>query len=439
MKTIFRFVLTILICCNTHAVTAADLIDLYNLAKDYDPTIQQAYQNNLAQLEAYPQARAVLLPQISATANKTPTRYDANGEVSNFVSWGGSLAITQTILRWDLWHQLSQAKDQVKIAYAILADAEQDLLYRLADRYFDILAAKDNLALLQAKQKAARKELQQTKQSYQVGLFAITDLLEAQAAFDNTIASVIQAENDLINAKDRLTAIVGKETASIAPLKTNIELHKPSPANIEKWVNLATEQNWQLQIARYNLDLARKQIQVQKAGHFPSLGVAAGINRNKAGISSQAMNLSTANTIGLQVTLPLFAGGKVVSQVNQAQHNYAAAIDALEKTFRATELNTRVAYRGVLTTLSQIKAYGQAVISNASALKAIQSAYTVGNRTVVDVFNAQSQLINAENDYAQSRYSYILQGLALKQQAGNLTVADLQEVNCLLQQNKTAK
>jgi outer membrane protein len=439
IKLIFASIFALINYLATNSVWAENLMDVYNLAKDNDQVLQAAYQEHLANLEALPQARALLLPTI--TANYNADKYNYKTNASNipplkYNDWQYNLTITQQIFQMSTWNELSQAEDKVKKAFATLADAEQSLLLRVSQQYFEVLKAKDDLYFNKAEQEADAKHLEQTKQRYKVGLSAITDVHDAQARYDSSYAKVIEAENSVGIAKEKLREIIGKSISNLAALKEEISLPSPNPTNIDEWVQTATTKNWGLQAARYNLILARKAIQQENADHFPTaaLNATLGKGKNSSPLQTNDPNLITTNkTIGLVLAVPLFKGGLTYSKIKEASYKYEKASRDFETKYRSTESNARQTYSKVSTFLSKIKALKQAVISNDSALKATQAAYEVGNRTVVDVLDSQSALINAENDHSKARYDYIIQSLILKQTAGTLCVEDLQQVNTLLQ------
>lgn len=411
-------------------VYAENLIDIYNLAKDNDQILQAAYQEHCAQLEALPQARAVLLPEVAAISDSSKYDYESSNAVSKYNTWGYGLKITQPIFRMDYWNKLSQAKEQTKMAFANLADVEQDLLLRVAKQYFDILKAKDDVHFAKIEQESNAKHLEQTKQRYKVGLTAITDVHEAQARYDSSFAKVIATENTLENVHEQLRVITGTNIAKLASLKEKIELPTPQPANYEKWVQVATEKNWKLQAARYNLVISRQKIQAERSNYYPKVQIESNIGKAKN--EAPAFGLYTNRNVALTLNLSLFNGGLTYSKTRQAAYNYEKASRDLEGQYRNVESTTRQSYNNVATLLSKIQALKQAIISNASALKATQAAYEVGNRTIVDVLDTHSALIKAEKDYAEARYDYLIQSLSLKQAAGTLSVEDLQHINAWL-------
>lgn len=431
MKLDLNKIITILISYLATNITFADnLIDIYNLAKEQDPVLQAAYQEHKAQLEYLPQARATLLPTIIAGsgANKYSTTTD--NVTSKYNTWNYGLKITQPLFQLSTWSKISQAKEQAKAAFANLAAAKQTLLFKTSQHYFAILKASDDLYFIKVEQNAVAKHLEQAKQRYKVGLIAITDVHEAQARYDSTYAKVLAAENALAASKEQLREIIGKEAPTLIGLKENLRLPAPQPANIQDWVQTATQNNWKLQAKRCALVIARQTIQEQRTLHLPTAQLEANLGKTKN--APGLPNKSTNKNIGININMPIFTGGVTLSKTRQAIYNYTKASKELEAQYRGVESNTRQAYRDIIVQLSKIKAYKQAVISNTSALTATQNAFEVGSRTVVDVLDAESALINAEKDYTKARYDYILQSLHLKQLTGALSIDDLQQINTWL-------
>ena len=421
----FTIILSTILILTASTVLAENLIEIYNLAKDFDPIMQAAIEQNKAELEALPQARALFLPTISASANTMSNKVAEQ----KYNTWNNQLTVSQSLIQLQNWCQLKQAKNKVKASIATLADTEQAFLLRIAEQYFAVLKAKDDLNFAQAKRKAFARYLEQTKQRFKVGLIATTDVNEAQAKHDNAVAQEIAAENLLANEKENLREITGQEVLGLAILKDSLPLKSPIPNEIEQWVKTATEKNWKLEAARFNLVAVREKIKESNTGHLPTLKLDANINRNKHVPSSTTPIKSNDRNIGLTLTVPIFNGGSTFSKTKEARYNYEKASKELEQQYKSTESKARQAYRGVLTQISQVNAFKQAVVSGESALKATQAAFKVGTRTVVDVLNAESDLLDAKRNHYKARYDYILQSLRLKQTAGSLSVQDLREIN----------
>lgn len=420
------------------SVQAQNLLEVYALASQQDPVLQSAKQEQLVVLEALPQARAQFLPTVQATANHSGIHNataKANGLQSPLMNGGYSqntcgLSLTQPIFYYQQWVQFAKASKQVKAAHASYAAAEQDLIVRSVNHYFNVLKAFDTLKFKQAQRLAFEKFLEQTQQRYSVGLIAITDVQIAKAQRDSAYAEEIAAQNSVENQKEQLREITAQPVHQLSALKKNIPLTSPEPTALKAWVQLALEQNFSLQSLRYQNEARRADIQLSKAGHLPALNLNGTTTRTS---NTPLLPRNTNSIIGLQVTIPLFSGGLVKSQTKQAVHLYEKNQSDLDRLYKQIESQTRQNYRNVITQISQASALQQAIVSNRSALKATEASFNVGARTIVDVLNAHSNLIKAEQDYANARYDYLIQSVQLKQAAGILSPLDIIEINALLQ------
>ncbi|MBF0254891.1 MAG: TolC family outer membrane protein [Gammaproteobacteria bacterium] len=409
---------------------AADLIQLYEQALDSDPVLRGARSTRESAQELRPQALAPLLPQVDLAASVDRINMDDrdNGTVK-----GADLRLRQPILRFDQWIRLDQSKDVIEQAGAQYSQEEINLIVRVAQTYFGILAAEDNLSFSQAEMRAISRQLDQAKQRFDVGLIAITDVHEVQAAYDQARANVIVATNDLDSAWEALREIVANlEERKLLGLRSKIPMSKPNPANIEEWINLAMERSPQVLAANSGLSASRKQIELERSGHLPSLDLVAGSSINSS-TSPFIGNDNDTNSIGLQLSLPLYAGGSVSSRTRQARHDFVTASEGLEQARRAVRRDVSDYYRGVLSSISKVAALESAIRSAQSALEATQAGFDVGTRTMVDVLTVQRNLFKARADYSNARYQYILNGLGLKATAGIISIDDLRLVNGLLQ------
>ncbi|HKK16355.1 MAG TPA: TolC family protein, partial [Gammaproteobacteria bacterium] len=255
------------------SVSAADIVEIYQLAEGSDPVYRQSLASFNATLEARPQARSLLLPQVSLNANtssnnqdiSTASGFGGSGKIG-FNSHGYSLDISQPVFHFDRWLNLKQADSIIQQAQAELDAALQDLMVRVAERYFDVLAAEDNLEFARAEKTALARQLEQAKQRFEVGLTAITDVQEAQAGYDRSVANEILAENGIDNSREALREITGDYILQLAPLGESMPLVKPQPAVIEDWTDLSQQQNLQVVAARNQLETARQEIQIQRSG-----------------------------------------------------------------------------------------------------------------------------------------------------------------------------
>lgn len=433
----------ILILCSlfSPALFAFDLLDVYRQAQSHDPIIQAAREAQLAAQEETPQARAQFFPVVGASAThiayrQTPGNNNAaiaatsnNPSSAHFNQSNYGLTLTQPIFYYQQWITLATAAATVKQANATYAAAEQDLIVRTVQGYFNVLKASDNLKFSKANRKQLAKILDQTQLKFKVGLIAITDVQIAKAEYDKALAQEISDENELANQKELLREITGQPITTFAFMRKDLVLKAPEPADPEKWVMKAIDQNFELEAARFGAEVSRTKIKSTSAGHLPTLKINSNVNRLT---SAQGNPRTTSSNVGLQVEMPLFSGGAVSSKTRQAVHTYEKTQKEAERQYRITESKTRQAYRGVLTQISQVAAQKQAIISNDSALKATEASFNVGTRTIVDVLTAQTNLIKAQQNYANARYDYIIQSVLLKQAAGTLCPEEVQHINTWL-------
>ena len=419
---------------------ANDLMRVYDLAVDNDATYRAAQFAREAAVEARPQARSALLPQISGSYGYSESREEGTEAFQgtpeqpidrDSTNRGLTVTLNQTVFDWAAFQRLRQSGEQVALANTTLRNAEQQLVLRTAEAYFAVLSATDTLRSSQAEQQAVERQLEQAQKRFEVGLSAITDVQEAQARYDLTVANVIQAEQVLAQAREALTEITGRPTQDIATLREEFPLPSPDPANVGDWVANAKQSNLDVLAARHNAEIAARGVGVARSGHLPTLGAQAQY-QDATSDGSRFSGEAETETVSLQLTVPIFAGGATRSGVRQAiatREQRHAELDAQE---RLVERNTRDAYQGVVTGAARVKAFRQAVVSSRTALDASETGLEVGTRTAVDVLNAQQQLYAAERDYLQSRYDYLLSVLRLKAAAGRLTAVDLQEIDALL-------
>ncbi len=416
---------------------AADLQQVYRLALRNDPKLHAAQASLRAARTQSPQARALFLPSITATANTTwneQTSISSLGRSDNqYNSNGYTLTLTQPVFRYQYFVQYRQARLTIRKALADYSAAEQDLILRVAERYFAVLAAEDNLRFTQADKKATKRQLEQARKRFEVGLIAITDVHEARAAYDKTTAAEIAARNQLDSAREALQEVTGRYISRLAPLGKGMPLLSPQPASLRQWAATAEKQNLLLRSALLNADIARQNIRLQRAGHLPTLDIVAGRNKSIVGGGYFGARDITTDSISLQFSINLYQGGLVTAKTREAAHLYRQARDLADAQRRATLRQARDAYRGVVSGISRIKALKQAIVSSESAYKATRAGFDVGTRNIVDVLNAQRELFRARNNYAQARYDYILNLLRLKQAAGTLSPRDLMAVNRWLQ------
>jgi outer membrane protein len=425
-----RFLTAALLLAGCQLAMAEDLIQLYQRAQHNDPQIRAARATRLAAGQAKPIARAGLLPNLSASGDVNYNDTKVNGgSHSNNTSRDAALSVTQPVYRRDRFIRLDQADDQISQAEATLQQAEQDLRLRVAQAYFGVLAAEDNLTFSEAEKEAIARQLDQAKRRFEVGLIAITGVHEAQARYDASRANVITSRNQQDNAFEVLREIVGGEVGELHKLMDTIPLNMPEPANLDHWAKVALDNNPAVVAARYQLAVAQEEVEVQRSGHYPTLDLVGSYGLSRNSYSSLGTSDVDSASIGLQLAVPLYAGGGITAATTQARFNSDAARENLESQRRAASRQVRDAYRGMEASISSVKALKAGTVSSASALEATQAGFEVGTRTLVDVLNAQSDLFRAQRDYAQSRYDYVLNLLSLKQAAGTVSAEDMAKVN----------
>ena len=428
--TLKRFSLASLMALTSFSYSAyADtLLQVYQTAKIKDPTILKSKAQYDVYLEKVSEANAALLPQIGFGLNAGYTEANENGTNSKY---GANLSLSQSVYNSSYWQQLDLAEKQATQFATIYGFTAQNLLLRTATAYFNVLRADQAVKSVQANKRAVERQLEQTKQRFEVGLIAITDVHEAQAEYDRTIADEISAENNLLNSYDTLRELTDKDVHSVAYLNADTFSPQKLQGDIKSWRNQSLEHNLELHSKRIAKELAKMQIDLAETGHLPTLDLVAGLGRNSTDYDYEGASDTDINsaTIGLEFSLPIYTGGKISSLVKQAQYNYVIASEDLTETFRSIESQISSGYNNVRASISSIRAYEQTVTSSASALEAVEAGFEVGTRTIVDVLNATRSLYNSENQLANARYDYIINMLQLKFSAGTLSEQDIIDIS----------
>jgi len=442
----------------TGPVQADSLLEVYQQALQSDPRIHEAEARRLAALEAEPQAHGVYLPQIDVAGSWIKTTADGAGTGNDFIPDGSggiivvpipfssetrdetrrwSLNLRQTIFRWDQIVGMRRADKIVAKAEADREAAQQDLVIRVGQSYFDVLGAEDRLTSLHANRQAIARQLEQAKQRFEVGLIAITDVQESQAAHDQAIADEIAAKRVLATAREILREITGQYVAELSAPGDDLPLRTPEPAAEVDWVSMALAQNLALVSSRLDEELARDEISFRRNGYYPTVDLVGNFgnvdsetdrNSNDFGFLPADSDFDS-DRIGIEFNIPLFAGGVNRSRVQEAIYLHRAATQQLQRVTRETERQTRDAYLGVLSEKSRVEALDQAVKSSTTALEATQAGFDVGTRTIVDVLNSQFALYRAITLFYQARYDYLMNYLKLKQAAGDLQIQDLEMID----------
>ncbi|MCK5817681.1 MAG: TolC family outer membrane protein [Psychromonas sp.] len=425
-------------------VAADSLMQVYDVAKLNDPTILKSYAQFQKSTQAITSREASLLPQINLTGktgythgllNINSNKPTPDKRTLNNTNGQAILSLSQELYNGAVWQNMNVAEkvateDEAKYGYEA-----QSLLLRTAQAYFAVLRAADGVKSIKANKRSVERQLEQTKQRFHVGLIAITDVHEAQAEYDRTVAEEITSENNLVNAYYGLRQLTGRDVIEVKYLNGNDFSPQKLEGSVKSWRNKALEYNLSLHSARIAKEVAKMQIRLAETGHEPTLRFDANATDNTNhfpepdnGQRHTFADNATANA-AIELNIPLYKGGGISSLVKEAEYGYVIASENLVENFRNTEAQVNSGYNNVRASISTITAYEQAVKSSRSALKATQAGFEVGTRTVVDVLDATRNLYSAENDLANGRYDYILNMLTLKLDAGTLEEKDLVSVS----------
>lgn len=428
-----RFFIALLCAVSMPGLASAnELLKVYDQAVENDTQLMAASAARNAATAGKSQAFGPLLPQVNGAGSigKSSDKYNGNSAVESDKHSIG-LRASQALFNKQIWDRWQQSGDRAAAGEAAYRSAEQNLALRVAEAYFNLLSSADGLRLADAEKKAIERQLELAKKRFEVGLSAITDVQEAQARYDLTVATTIEAEQGLSSARESLAEITGYSYTSTAVLKDEFPLLGPNPDNINDWVKSANEGNFTLISARIQADIAKNEIEISQDGHLPTLSLNGTYGK---GADSNVFSSFEYDSTGvsLDLNVPIFAGGATQAGVRVARSTFEQRQAELEGTRRSVERNTRNAYQGVIAGVARVKARKQAVLSNTTALEAAAVGLEVGTRTAVDVLNAQRELYSAQRDYARARYDYLLNVLRLKNAAGQLGQKDLAEIDALL-------
>jgi len=448
---------------------AADLLSVYRDALANDPQIREADALRKASREARPQAWSALLPQITGSGSWTQGKTDQTQSTPQAIidpatgqTIGSALVprtsafepdtkqwsfdLRQNLFSWSNWATLRAASSQVAQAEADYRTAQQALMQRAAQRYFGVLSAQDTLEAQQAALEAYNRQLDQSNKRFEVGLIAITDVQDTKAARDQGAASVIAAKRALATAEEQLREVTGQKYDRLSRPGTEMALKGPQPEVEQNWVDVSLDQNPALLSSRLAADVARENVRAAFGGHFPTIDLVGTYAKSEGDGTAQFTNPlidalgpsadfpteGNTKTYGLQVQIPIFAGGLTQSRTREQQYRWIAAKERVTRTSRQTERAARDAYLGVISEMARVQALKQALESSQTSLKATEAGYEVGTRTSVDVLDARRLLVQAQTNFSQSRYEYLQNVINLRLAAGNLDEQTLADLNQLL-------
>jgi len=436
---------------------AEDLMDAYRQALQSDPVLMQAEAQSRVGQAGAAISRSTLLPQLNGSVSFNdqhgtqtgpqtvlgpdgkPILIDTTGHTAGR-SRTESVGLNQVLFDLGRFEQWRASKANARSTEAQYVAAEQNLILRVATAYFTVLNDQDQLRYAEANQKALQKQLDAAQAKYSVGLSAITDADSARAQEAAAAAAVIQARTTLYNDREALAQITGKAPVDLRVLRDKLPLNPPRPDDPEAWVSTALASNPSLQAQREQVEAAQHGVGAAHAGRLPTLNASVDYSRNPSwgGVDfttggPRADSRTTGTSLGLVLSVPLFAGGGIHAQIKQAIAQRDQANDVLEQDRRQIVANTRNAFNSIRAGISQVQAQKEAVASAQKALQSTQAGYEVGSQTIIDVLFAQQTLFQAESNYSQARHAYVINQLNLEFAAGTLSVKDLEAVNALLQ------
>jgi len=437
---------------------AESLRDIYELALANDAQLKAEQAQYMASLETEKLGLSRLLPQVNANYDYTDNDQDVETEFFNFddgigtidtttntdaATDGYQVSLNQALFDLPAWFNFQSGREFTKQAEATLAGNQQNLIVRVVEAYLLVLRAQDNLSASSAQERAFERQLEQTQQRFEVGLIAITDVYEAQAARDLSQVERIVDENNVSVALERLSVLTGQRHNNLDVLKEDFEIKMPDPIDRAAWVDFALENNFTLQAARYAEESARQAAKANKMGHAPTVSgsyaysdysTEGDLERKPAtDFDASPDNETERNTWQIRVDMPLYSGGAVSANRRRAAQEFNASRENRINLSRNTVTNTRSLHMTVVSDVSRVAARKQSIVSSRSALDATQAGYEVGTRNVVDVLNAQNTLFSAQRDYANTRYDYILDSMRLKEQAGMLSPEDVNNLDSYLE------
>lgn len=437
MNKIRQTALSLFMALFTAQIEAHDLISVYREAISGDPQLERARESLEAIQESQTQANAALyLPEAHLSANvygdtqSVQLSQDSTGVSgrSNFMAGGYVLSLTQPLLHYDRIIGADQSDRRVAQAEAEYAAAETALLLRVAERYFEVLSAQENLNFARIQEQSLARELQETQQFQAAGFLAKTDVRESQAGYDRALADTIETEHQFKDALEGLQEVTGNRYTKLAGLRETLPLIEPEPAIEEAWIQQALKQNFGLIATERWVQTAKEEIQRLEAGHLPTLDVVGSHSFSTSGGRFGSADIRDT-AIGLSLNVPIYQGGRVNSRIREAGHRYRETLAKLKQEQRAVHRAASKAFLGVTAGISRIKALERTLLSTEAAVAATTAGFRVGRRTALDVIVAEREQLRAKRDYAKARYDYLLNTLRLKQTVGTLSPNDLAQVN----------
>lgn len=459
MKRSFVALSSLALFLSSFSLQAESLRDIYELALTNDAQLKSEKATYLARRETEALSRAALLPQITASYSYSNSDTESEGLSRDFQNPdpdgtipvvgsstdadidtdGYRLSLNQTLFDLPAWFSFQSGREVSKEAESTFAANQQNLILRVVEAYLSVLRSQDNLSASKAQERAFERQLEQTQQRFEVGLIAITDVYEAQAARDLAQVERIVDENNLSVALENLSVLTGQSHSNLAILNSDFQILPPDPIDRSAWVDFALQNNFALQASRYREEAARQTAKAKKLEHAPKLTGGIEISdfetqgeqnfEPDTGFIPPPDGTREETSWQLNLSVPLFSGGAVSANRRKAAQEFNVAKEERIRLMRSTITNTRSLHMTVISDVSRIRARQQSIISSESSLDATQAGYEVGTRNVVDVLNAQNSLFSARRDFANSRYDYILTMMRLQEQAGLLSPKDINKLD----------
>ncbi len=434
MKSVVQSVLfSMFLLSASSQILAIDLATAYSKATLYDSELAAALAGRNANAEGVNLARSGLLPTVALGASSTYSDFDRDSGASDgYSSTGASVSVSQPLLKLDTYHDFKASEFSQLQADAQYLEAQQGLIFRTADAYFGVLRAWDTLTTTKRAEEAFKRQWEQAKERFEVGLIAITEVHETKAIYDSGKVSRINAQQQLDVSLEVLERITGQFTDRVLTLSPNFPLSLEDDKSLDEWEKIAYANNPQMLAAKWNVRSAESAVKAREAGHYPTINAEASYGYSDFDGPSPADDQSRDSSIGITLSMPLYAGGGVTAGVRQAKHLLDQAEQALTTTQRNIRVQLRSLYRTLRTDVEAIQARKQETVSNESALEATRAGYDVGTRNIVEVLDAERQYFVSLNNYSNAIYDYIINQLSFRQVAGVLTEQDLTNLNTWL-------
>ncbi|WP_396588395.1 TolC family outer membrane protein [Bermanella sp. R86510] len=426
--------LTVAMSTGSMVTHATDLKNVFEQALINDPQLASEIATANANRQSAGLARQAVLPTLNFTAETGSASFEVNNVEVDGDRTSYGLQLSQTLLAPAQWYSYGAASATTDKAEIELRQAEQNLVVRIAEAYFNVLRANATLASAKAQEAAVKRQLEQTQQRFKVGLIAITEVHEAQAIYDSATVELIAAESQLDVGFESLALLTGERYDRISTLKTEIPLLGPNSASREEWERKALQQNLDVLIAQKSELAAQHNHKSKISEHLPTVNLVGSYTVDNSDVGLRAPGEDVTSTyVGVQLEVPLFTGGATWAGQKQAYYQRQAAEKGLEAAQRGASLSVRSLFRQLEADIARIKARKQAQVSAQSAMEATQTGYEVGTRNIVEVLQAQLAVFSAQRDYAFARYDYVINLLKFRQAVGELSLADIEEVNGWLQ------